>query len=593
MESINLYRYYQRLLDVELGKEYAVTLGQVSEMLFASPRHTRSILKMMTEKRWISWIPRVGRNQRSTLIRVLSDEDVKREIASDWVKSSQYDKALEFLQHDQVAFGQLLQQNAGAQVSEGKVRVQLTYNRPFTALSPSRPHRNSERFLIRQVHAGLVTLDEQGSVVPDIAHHWEAEQNYHAWRFYLRPSVYFHNGSRVDAKAVAEYLTHVQSLPFFRHELDHVISIEAVADSTLEVKLARQDKGFAALLSDLRYSIEPSESFSAASSSTIKHAIGCGVFSLSEHTSEKMELTANERYHGLRALTDQVSIWSLKKTPLPQDLSGCNHTVAESVGHDATPVISHPELDYSAGAGSSEERADSKARIEHGCMFMIFNQRSTHLNNDQRRWLSQALSGEEIWKQLQRDDQKFGAQNATNFFPFWQPIKRLSSRNVSLPDTLSIAFYHHPGITRGATAMKQLLQEQGVEVRLNDYSFDEFIDKSFNQGFDEELVLSSLNLDDNYQVSALLFFLSDPVLHATIGDDLSAWLINEINQIRARCEAKDYLTELEPFGSMLIHEGVISPMFHHRQTLSFEGVIKGVEITSWGWPQLRDVWSAG
>jgi MarR-like DNA-binding transcriptional regulator SgrR of sgrS sRNA len=226
-------------------------------------------------------------------------------------------------------------------------------------------------------------------------------------------------------------------------------------------------------------------------------------------------------------------------------------------------------------------------------MFMIFNQRNTNLNHDQRRWLSQALSGEQIWKQLQRDDQKFGAQNATNFFPFWQPIKRLSSNTVMLPDTLNIAFYHHPGITRGARAMKRLLQQQGVEVTLNDYSFDEFIDKSFNQGFEEELVLSSLNLDDNYQVSALLFFLSDPVLHTTIGEDLSGWLIKEINHIRAHCEAKDHPTELEPFGFMLIHEWVISPMFYHRQTLSFEGVIKGVEITSWGWPQLRDVWSAG
>ncbi|WP_353499917.1 SgrR family transcriptional regulator [Vibrio sp. CB1-14] len=593
MESINLYRYYQRLLGLELGKEHAVTLGQVSEMLFASPRHTRSILKMMTEKRWISWLPRVGRNQRSTLIRALSDDEVKRDVASGWVKSSQYDKALEFLQHDQVAFGQLLQQNAGAQVSEGKVRVQLTYNRSFTELSPRRPQRNSERFLIRQVHAGLVTLNEQGDVVADIAHHWEAEQNFHVWRFYLRPSVYFHNGGRVDAKAVSESLAYAQSLPYFRNELDHVVSIEAVAENTLEVTLTRQDKGFAALLTDLKYSIEPRESLSSASSSTTKPVIGCGVFSLAEHTLEKMELTANDRYHGLRALTDQVSIWSLKKDLFSEESTSCNHSVTDSVGHEATPVISHPELDYLADEGKSEGRTDSKARIEHGCMFMIFNQRNTNLNHDQRRWLSQALSGEQIWKQLQRDDQKFGAQNATNFFPFWQPIKRLSSNTVMLPDTLNIAFYHHPGITRGAKAMKRLLQQQGVEVILHDYSFDEFIDKSFNQGFEEELVLSSLNLDDNYQVSALLFFLSDPVLHATIGDELSTWLIKEINQIRANSEAKDYLTELEPFGSMLIHEGVISPMFHHRQTLSFEGVIKGVEITSWGWPQLRDVWSAG
>lgn len=55
----------------------------------------------------------------------------------------------------------------------------------------------------------------------------------------------------------------------------------------------------------------------------------------------------------------------------------------------------------------------------------------------------------------------------------------------------------------------------------------------------------------------------------------------------------EYLAQLEQLGSLLIHEGIVSPMFHHRQTLSFQGILKGVEITTWGWPQLRDVWSSG
>ncbi|MGR5308225.1 hypothetical protein [Vibrio mediterranei] len=103
--------------------------------------------------------------------------------------------------------------------------------------------------------------------------------------------------------------------------------------------------------------------------------------------------------------------------------------------------------------------------------------------------------------------------------------------------------------------------------------------------------MSSLNLDDNRQVSALLFFLSDPVLHSAIGKQASDCLISEIDKIRASSKPSDYLKQLEQLGSLLIHEGLASPMFHHRQTLSFHGILKGVEITTWGWPQLRDVWS--
>ncbi|GAL31155.1 putative transport protein [Vibrio variabilis] len=146
MESINLYRYYERLIKFEVSVEYAVTLADVADTMATSPRHARSVLKQMTELSWIAWLPKVGRNQRSTLIRKLDRSDVKKLIATEWLKQSKYDRALEFLDNDQSTFGQLLQQTAGAQINEGSVHVQLTYNRSFARLAPNVPHRNSERF---------------------------------------------------------------------------------------------------------------------------------------------------------------------------------------------------------------------------------------------------------------------------------------------------------------------------------------------------------------------------------------------------------------------------------------------------------------
>ncbi len=96
MESINLYRYFKRLEAFEVGHQHAVTLSDVAERFFSSPRHTRSILKHLSQAEWITWVPRAGRNQRSTLIRLLSEGEVKRRIASQWVKEGKYDRALEF-----------------------------------------------------------------------------------------------------------------------------------------------------------------------------------------------------------------------------------------------------------------------------------------------------------------------------------------------------------------------------------------------------------------------------------------------------------------------------------------------------------------
>lgn len=586
MESINLFRYYERLETFELREEHAVTLAEIAEKMFTGSRHARAILKQMNELNWIAWIPRVGRNQRSTLIRQLDQAEVKRAIALEWIKETKYDRALELLEYDQFVFEQLLKQTSGAQITEGKVNVQLTYNRTFAPLNPVTPHRNSERFLIRQIHACLVNMNSEGEVVTNIAHHWEADEAWQTWTFYLRPSVCFHSGVKVDAEIIAQLLNQLKARSYYKNELAHLEAVSVESPYRFSVQLTRPDKGFAALLSDLKYSLQPVEQLNNLSSDSI----GCGIFSLESHTNNKLTLVANERFHGFRSLTDKVTIWSLnsgKKEGVKA--SNYPHDLPKTEQYSKKVITNSPDEEVDERIIDAKHTA-SKDRVEEGCLFMIFNHNHPNLSHAQRRWLSDALSGENIWQQLERNETTFGAEIAHNFFPFWHNVKYLRSDEIALPSSIRIACYSHLGIQRSARAAEQILMEHGIKVEVNVYSFEAFIEKASGEGFSEEIVLSSFNLDDNRQISALLFFLSDPILHATIGSDVSDWLVAEINQIRQFSAPEDYLTQLEQLGSVLIYEGVVSPMLHHRQTLSFQDIFKGVEITAWGWPKLSEIW---
>ncbi|MEF1177983.1 SgrR family transcriptional regulator [Vibrio campbellii] len=585
LESINLFRYYERVESFELREEYAVTLAEIADKMFTSPRHARAILKQMNALNWIAWIPRVGRNQRSTLIRNIDRTEVKRSIALEWIKESKYDRALEFLNFDQVVFEQLLKQTSGAQVTEGKVSVQLTYNRSFATLNPITPQRNSERFLIRQIHACLVSMTPEGELVGNIAHHWQADEEWRTWTFYLRPSVCFHHGGKVDAELMVKLLNHWQQLPYYQNELAHLEAVSVESPYRFSVQLARPDKGFAALLSDLKYSLQPVEQLNNLSSDSV----GCGIFSLESHTNNKLTLVANERFHGFRSLTDKVTIWSLnsdkkegaKASNYPRDLPKTEQY--------SEKIITNHSSESKQGSVSTEHTY-SRARIEEGCLFMLFNQHNSKLSYSQRRWLGKKLNGDNIWRQLEQNKTLFGAEVAHNFFPFWHNVKHIESQKVMLPGSIRIACYCHLGLQRCAKAAQQILVKQGVEVEINVYSFDAYIEKALSESFDEEIVFGSFNLDDNRQVSALLYFLSDPVLHASIGAEVSGWLVAEINQIRARFPPSEYLNQLEQLGSVLIYEGLVSPMLHHQQTLSFQDIFKGVEITAWGWPKLSEIW---
>ena len=68
MSDLNLFRYYQRLMPFEVGKETKTTLHEIAELLFVSPRHARSLLAQMQQREWLSWQPKAGRNHRSTLL---------------------------------------------------------------------------------------------------------------------------------------------------------------------------------------------------------------------------------------------------------------------------------------------------------------------------------------------------------------------------------------------------------------------------------------------------------------------------------------------------------------------------------------------
>ncbi|MFI3274211.1 SgrR family transcriptional regulator [Vibrio sp.] len=591
LESINLFRYYERLEEFELLVEHAVTLAETSDKMCTSPRHARTILKQMSELKWIAWIPRVGRNQRSTLIRRIDRTEVKRAIALEWIKESKYDRALEFLDYNQVMFEQLLKQTSGAQVKEGKVSVQLTYNRPFASLNPTTPHRNSERYLIRQIHSCLVSMTPEGELIPNIAHHWEANQDWTVWTFYLRPSVSFHSGGKVDAGVIAQLLLELQGLPYYQNELEHLESITVETPYRFSVQLNRRDKGFAALMSDLKYSLQPPEQLKNSSS----NVVGCGIFALELHSDSKLILAANEHFHGFRSLTDKVTIWSLNAATVTHDrTSGDSQTLPDTEQYskkiitNATAEPSESALD--TGNAVDQPHTASRARIEEGCLFVIFNQNNSSLSYPQRRWLSERLNGEQIWRQLELNETTFGAEIAHNFFPFWHNVKHIRSQPIELPRSVQIACYSHLGVQRSAKAAVQILAKEGIEAQINLYSFEAFIEKAQGDGFSEEIVLSSLNLDDNRQVSVLLFFLSDPVLHATIGSEVSEWLVVELNRIREDFSPNEYLNQLEQLGSVLIYEGLICPMLHHRQTLSFLDVFKGVEITAWGWPKLSEIW---
>lgn len=574
-----LLLYYTRTAKLGVKKEILITLHDVAEVMFTSPRHSRTLLKEMHTVGWLEWVPKVGRNQRSLLHLKYSPDELRADLAKQHISTGKYEKALALIDNDQVLFGQLLQTTSGASRREGLLHIQLTYRRPFSPILPHIAQRNSERFFLRQVYSCLTSCDEDGNLTPQLAHHWTYDEETCRWRFFLRPQLSFHDGSQINAEKVAELFIKLKALPEYQKELAHMDNVSAISPHCVEFALNQPDPGFAGLVSDVRYSIQP-----ATQLEQVAMIVGSGAFQVQEHSSKRLHLQAFDNYYECRALTDSVTVWqvasehasSFGKTLLQADIaqeshSSCSHYVSVS------------------GKGEGNENSQ-QTRIEDGCLLMLYNHQS-RLQLMQRKYLDQLLASDELVVRLRHLNAQIEAVPANNLLPSWTTIYRPKTLQQLLPETLTIAIFDHQALIGCSTAISEILGLAGVECQVRVYSFDDFHEKARKGELGEDLILTSLNLDDNRPTSAFRWMLSNSVFHQCLSPDDSHWLATELINIRQKRALNEYLHELDAIATMMINEHWLLPLFHHRQTLRFEGILKGVSMTAWGWPSIKDVWS--
>ncbi|GEM79059.1 SgrR family transcriptional regulator [Vibrio superstes] len=573
--------YYSRLTQLGIGEEILITLPELSGLMFTSTRHCRTLLGQMHEYGLIKWEPKVGRNQRSTLTLLYTLAELKAELAQNMITAGDYEKALSLIDNDKALFEKLLVHTSGTQMREGQLHIQLTYDRPFSSLLPHQPQRNSERFLLRQIYSCLTRCNRDGAVSDALAHHWIYDETNLVWKFFLRPGLSFHDGSEINAEVIVSLFKELQTRPPYIKELAHIQSISASGALCIQFELRRPDPGLAGLFADVRYSIQPISQLL----STTK-AIGCGVFQIQEHSDEKLKLITNNQYHGYRAFTDSVTIWQVSRS---KDYNPGEIEIRTGglVSNQSSSCSSY----LSAGKTNSGLSEQVHNRIEDGCLLGILNHRS-HFTDSQLKKIRYLLfSNESLKNKLDQSlDYNIEGVLAYNLLPNWVKLSAITDNDTQLPKKISVALFNHKGLEGCAKAISSILADNGIECDINCYSFDEFYRRAFASTLSEDLLLTSVNFDDNRPTSVYCWLLSDPVLHQSLPQQQRRWLYQELEALSSITTPQNYLTQLEPIATTLVASHLLLPMFHHKQTLHFEGLLQGVKMSPWGWPELRDVW---
>ncbi len=171
------------------------------------------------------------------------------------------------------------------------------------------------------IYETLVKVDDNSqTVLPGLAKSWKISEDGLKWTFRIREDVAFHDGVKLNAKAVAfnfhrwmnkESPYHTGEFTYWGHSFygfpGIVKSVTALSDTTLEIVLNEPYAPFLSVLSMTAFGIASPDAIMTYNENLKRHPVGTGPFIFSKWVEdESILLKRNEKYWGKTAKVDAV-----------------------------------------------------------------------------------------------------------------------------------------------------------------------------------------------------------------------------------------------------------------------------------------------
>ena len=182
----------------------------------------------------------------------------------------------------------------------------------------------SHRF-VSLLFSGLVALDAELNVVPDLAERWEIDESGTVYTFFMRQDAKFHNGQPVTAQDVIYSLERAAdpergSVKRAQSYLDDIVGVKertsgtansisgivALDDYTVQITIDAPKPYFLAKLTYPTSSVVNKENVEQTRTKWTAHPIGTGPFKMAKNEHTRMELEAFDEYHRGRPKLDRI-----------------------------------------------------------------------------------------------------------------------------------------------------------------------------------------------------------------------------------------------------------------------------------------------
>lgn len=556
MSSPRLRVQFETLFEHYKGQDCGVQLEEITEILFCTRRNARIVLNKMEEEGWLEWHPAPGRGKLSQLIFKRSRADVSENLARRYLEEGKIGQALKVLDHDSAKLAQVVESYLGIVHQEGQQVVRLPYYRPLTTLNPSVPMRRSELHIAQQIFSGLTQIDESEQLQPDLAHTWEMLSPTH-WRFYIRPSVRFHNGDLLTMQNIIDCLNALRSKNLY----SHFDRIESPGHLVVDIHLTLSDYQLPLLLSEsCAKIILPPES---RADDFDMFPIGTGPYKVVQNDNKRLVLKAFDGYFGFRPLLDRVEVW----------------VIDEAHSSMVFPSLSKPIKPDVANYGDEVE-------LDPGCTLLLLNRKNGLAVSDEwASYFSHRLNTLNLFQQLPQDKiVELGVLPAHGLKPGWYHHTRQGYTSPPSYRTVTIAYHaQHPMFPTLVKCIEAILKQDGLSVNLIKY------DITVEDTTEVDIWIKPMGIATNRDDALAGWLLNYSDIEAlSISEDFEYWT-KVVKEWQAAENASFPALEI---GKSLVERMQLIPMFHCWLGVSKDqcGSLQNAKCNALGWFDFSKVW---
>ncbi|HEC5281587.1 TPA: SgrR family transcriptional regulator [Enterobacter cloacae] len=560
MRQLNRLKQYQRLWQPSEGAPQQITIAELASRCFCSERHVRTLLRQAQEAGWLNWHAQSGRGKRGELRFYVSPESLRNTMMEEALKHGQQHNALELAQLAPEELRELLHPFLGGQWQNDTPTLRIPYYRSLDALQPGFLPGRAEQHLAGQIFSGLTRFNGNSSEpTGDLAHHWEVTDGGLRWHFYIRSTLHWHNGDKIETAQLQRSLKALLMLPALRKLFQSVLDIEVTHPQCLTFTLHQPDywlpHRLATYCSRLAHPDQP--------------MTGSGPFRLSVFDSELVRLESHEQYHLSHPLIKAIEYWI---TPTLFDYglgTSCRHPVQIAIGEP-------DELESLRLVSNSTSL---------GFCYLTLKQ-SDRMSELQARRLINIIHLSTLLHTLPLNE---GLITPTEELLPGLPIPRWPDlTHVSLPAALTLVYHLPVELHTMANQLKQYLAQQGCELTVIFHDAKTW--DGCPQLADADMMMGDRLIGEAPEYTLEQWLRCDTLWPHLLSAPQVAHLQATLDAVQTQADEQARHAGLRAIFTRLMDNAVLTPLFNYQYQISAPPGVNGIRLNTRGWFDFTEAW---